>query len=723
MDDTIFFNAHHSPIGAFSTLTLGCKGSRGGFGCGLKGPADESVFVGIEEERRPGMFKCLPFFDGSDFAPAPESFDVEGLSDHHHPNAVLPFFDSDITRKLGAASDIWSAGDLTFSIYNQVTSIPDPATADPVSLRKVCVPALIVELKVDNSKGVRPRKAFFGFAGSDRRRAMRPIDSEGLVGVAQGRRTGIATAYKDSYAGIGLQPESVLNPKYSENLLFTIGGSGLIVVTVPPGCCESIRFAVGFFEDGIVTTGIDTSYLYTTLFSGLEEVLSYALTQADRIIKAATEMDSRILEKVGPVRALTIGHAIKSYYGNTQLLVTNEGAPIWVVNEGEYRMMNTFDLTVDQLYLELALNPWTVSNVLDLYAGRYSYIDDVRFPTGQDLYPGGLAFAHDMGVANHFSPPGRSSYELAGYKGVFSYMSCEELVNWILCVCIYASHTRDAAWLKSQAANIASAVESLVNRDDPDSSKRNGVMSLDSARCKEGAEITTYDSLDASLGQARNNIYLAVKTWAAYALVEEHLTTLGANLMAEVARAQSKLCAATLCSAADADGFLPAVIGEGVNARIIPAIEGLVYPLVAGRSDLLSRDGPFKQLRQVLETHFENCLVPGICLFDDGGWKLSSTSKNSWLSKIYLCQFVSEVVFGRAIDSDADETHWNWLMDEDNGYYAWSDQMVAGKAHGSRYYPRGVTAALWLSEPDRVLKSITELLTSATPFTRPSVLA
>ena len=162
-------------------------------------------------------------------------------------------------------------------------------------------------------------------------------------------------------------------------------------------------------------------------------------------------------------------------------------------------------------------------------------------------------------------------------------------------------------------------------------------------------------------------------------------------------------------------------MGEGVNARIIPAIEGLVYPLVAGRSDLLSREGPFKQLRQALETHFESCLVPGVCLFKDGGWKLSSTSKNSWLSKIYLCQYVSEAVFGRSIDARADETHWNWLMDEDNAYYAWSDQMVAGKAHGSRYYPRGVTSALWLADSERPLKSMADLFTSADYVSRSRV--
>jgi hypothetical protein len=66
------------------------------------------------------------------------------------------------------------------------------------------------------------------------------------------------------------------------------------------------------------------------------------------------------------------------------------------------------------------------------------------------------------------------------------------------------------------------------------------------------------------------------------------------------------------------------------------------------------------------------------------------------LSKIYLCQFVARVVFGLPEDETADKAHRSWLLDPENAYFAWSDQMVAGKAKGSKYYPRGVTASLWL---------------------------
>lgn len=59
----------------------------------------------------------------------------------------------------------------------------------------------------------------------------------------------------------------------------------------------------------------------------------------------------------------------------------------------------------------------------------------------------------------------------------------------------------------------------MVNRDNPDPLKRRGIMQLDSSLTEGGSEITTYDSLDPSLGQARGNVYLAVKCWAAYVLM------------------------------------------------------------------------------------------------------------------------------------------------------------------------------------------------------------
>lgn len=706
--ETKYFNAHHSPMGAFATMTLGYKGSKGGIASELKGPADEAIYVGLEEARRPGMYQCFPFFDGAETAMAAEDYDIEGLRDYQFRRAAFPFADGQISRSTGMATDTWSAGDLTMTVFNPVRPIPDPETASDEELRLAIVPAVIVELTVDNRSGTAARKAFLGFSGADKGRTMRTLSSGKVVGVAQGTRTGIACQEEGAYAGTAWQIEAVLEPRFGENLEFALGNSGLVVVSVPAGEVKTLRFAVGFFDQGIATTGIETSYYYTSLFSGLEEVLAYALEHGAELTEGCRKLDERVLAELGPTRALMAGQAMKSYYGSTQFLKQADGRPLWVVNEGEYRMMNTFDLTVDQLYFELAMNPWTVRNVLDLFVERYSYQDEVRFPGEGRTYPGGLAFTHDMGVANHFSDEGRSSYEQAGLKGVFSYMSCEELVNWVLCAGVYVSHTGDIGWLKKSGQVFADCLTSLVNRDNPDPQLRNGVMSLDSSRCQGGAEISTYDSLDKSLGQARNNAYMAVKTWAAYLLLEEHLRTLGEDLMAETARSQAVLCADTICRSVDEDGLLPAVIGEGIDARIIPAIEGLIFPFVAGRSDLVSPAGPFGKLRKVLERHFDLVMERGLCKFPDGAWKLSSTSRNSWLSKIYLCQFIAEHIFNRPVDSVADEAHLAWLMDEDNRYFAWSDQMLSGKAHGSRYYPRGVTSVLWLAKGQSPIAEIRE---------------
>ena len=88
-------------------------------------------------------------------------------------------------------------------------------------------------------------------------------------------------------------------------------------------------------------------------------------------------------------------------------------------------------------------------------------------------------------------------------------------------------------------------------------------------------------------------------------------------------------------------------------------------------------------------------------MFADGGWKISSTSDNSWPSKIALCQFVARKILGITWDAQgaaADATHVKWLTDPELSHWAFSDQIVAGKILRSKYYPRGVTNILWLQE-------------------------
>jgi hypothetical protein len=582
---------------------------------------------------------------------------------------------------------------LTFTIFSPVKSVPDPAKATREEMMAAIVPAVFAEITADNTRSKKTRRVFFGYQGGDPYSSMRRIDDlRPYAGIAQGLRTAIVSDSPGVFSGLGFTAGKCLRPDHPENLVFGLGGTGLLMADIPAGKKMTLRFAICFHRAGIVTSGMPASYFHNRFFPDIESVADYALAHFAEQKKAALAFDKK-LAQLPEDRRFQLSHAIRSYYGSTQFLESG-GKPFWVVNEGEYRMMNTFDLTVDHLYFEMAMNPWVVRNQLEWFVKRFSYRDKVRLPGDAREYPGGLSFTHDMGIANHVSRPGYSTYELFALDGCFSHMTHEQLVNWVLCAGTYVKETGDAAWLKKQIPVFKDCLESLLIRDHPDPALRNGVMGLDSSRCMGGAEITTYDSLDVSLGQARNNLYLAVKTWAAYLGIESVFPA--GSTTAATAASQAVRCAHTIEAALRPDGFIPAVMGEGNESRIIPAIEGLAFPFVWRLRPALSTKGRFGGLIRALRTHLETVLVPGVCLFADGGWKLSSTNDNSWLSKIYLCQFVAEKVFGLKPDARADAAHRQWLLRPENAYFAWSDQMVNGVARGSKYYPRGVTAWLWL---------------------------
>lgn len=159
---------------------------------------------------------------------------------------------------------------------------------------------------------------------------------------------------------------------------------------VPAGEKRTYQFAVCFYRGGIVTTGMDTTYWYTRYFSDIQAAGAYALQRFSELTASCVEVEQRLgTGTLTEDQSFMLAHSIHSYYASTQLLDA-DGEPLWVVNEGEYRMMNTLDLTADQLYFELALNPWTVRNELEWFVKRYSYTDQVRFPGEEKLYPAEL---------------------------------------------------------------------------------------------------------------------------------------------------------------------------------------------------------------------------------------------------------------------------------------------------------------------------------------------
>jgi hypothetical protein len=725
----IFYNSHHSPVGAFASFTLGFKGASGGLGIELAGPACQNVYIGIESAAAPGQFFALPFYDagerGRSVEAEPTAQDVWGDSDRavadadgggEHPRGqrrqpgpapqkaatITPFADGDIARETTPACDVWRAGGLEFRIYTPSLSLPDPSRSaeqvaqDPSALKDAAIPAVFVEITLDNTGCASPRKAFFGYEGNDPYSAMRRVAGERVNGVGQGRVTGIFTDDMDVACALAFSAEELLAGDISDRLPFGLGTTGLVLMSANPRERRTWRFAVCFYRAGVVTCGKEAYYQYTRHFKSIEEVAEYGLKRFELYRDVALDFDRMVAESgLSGERLFMFSQAVKSYYGSTQLLVeAKANTPIWVVSEGAYRMMNTLDLAVDQLFFEMLKNPWTVRSVLDQYAGGYYYFDDVKSASGEKS-AGGIGFAHDMGVANAFSPPGRSSYELRGKRGCYSYMTQEQLVNWILCAGVYFEGARDSAWLERRRQTIEQCLTSMLNRDGADGARRDGVMDLDSCKTGGGAEITTYDNVDTALGRARRSSYLAVKCWAAYLALSKMLGALGMGKQADVASGQADRCADTVLKYRRGDGTIPALLEEGNAAVTLSIVDGLVFPVVMGLFEDAQTVDKHCALVAALKRHFEAALEGG-CRFADGGWKMSKTSDNSWLSKTFLCQFISEKIFRHAPDAEADKAHASWLLDPNNAANAFSDQMRAGKICGSAYYPRGVTSVLWL---------------------------
>jgi hypothetical protein len=287
-------------------------------------------------------------------------------------------------------------------------------------------------------------------------------------------------------------------------------------------------------------------------------------------------------------------------------------------------------------------------------------------------------------------------------------MTQEQLCNWILTAGCYVAKTRDLEWLKKNQSVVEACLTSMIHR-----SGDVGFAQFDSTRCAGGQEITTYDSLDHSLAQTRNNVYIAVKSWASYWALGLMFRELGAS--ANQARCEELAAkVAHVVSEQAKDGVLPAIFEKsnpGYASRILPAIEGCVYPLYfvntgfAGRTVEQFYITPSeKRMFEVLREHTRNLLLDPERrnLFADGGIKLSSTSNNSWMSKIAIFMHVTRKVFHLDADPEiakvfhqADSAHVKWQT-EGSSYWACCDQIVSGEGKASRYYPRIITSALWL---------------------------
>ena len=700
-----FFQTMHSPRGAYASFVFGDT-EPAGMLFEEAGIGKQDIFVGIKQDME---VRCLPLFKGES---GWEGEDAYAFGQGKKPEKVVlrRYKDDDVTRTLGMATDTVSAQNLTFSVASPVSGLPDPDKVCGELFKKAIMPAIPAKITVDNTAGSETVTGVFGlremlgvYALSDSGRT----DIEGAMD-----KNGCGFAFDTAQHGGRIKlvadfgPERIFNRHSPEFYrLDTMSG---FIFEVKPGEKITVDFMLGWFNETAATHGAHKlKYYYTKYFSTAEEMFSYAVKQAGSLWEEAYAHDKRLeMSPLSPERKLLLAHAMHCYWASS-MLFDDGGRPRYVVNEGSFVMMNTFDLSVDHLFYETLYQPWTVRNQLDFYADEYSYYDTVHPHDDPDThYPGGIAFTHDQGVHNTFSPKGYSAYEHVNKHGCLSYMSHEELVNWVVCAAVYFNATDDKEWLTRRKGVILDCLTSMLNRDHFDPAQRDGVMDLESDRCGIAGEITSYDCIDPSLGQARRNMYLASKCFGAYLSLYRMLTAIedsSAANAAEEAMAGAKRLAATIVKGFDpALGFVPSILDGENKTAIIPALEGFVFPAWAGLPEMTAYDGPFAELMETMKKHFTAIMKPGVCLFDDGGWRLSASSINSWMSKIFLLQYTTQTVLGLTLDEvtrhEADVAHMNWWTNITKGCPG-IDQIFWGNEFGAGFhYPRAITAILWLCD-------------------------
>jgi xylan 1,4-beta-xylosidase len=680
----------HGMWGAYSSLAIGRIGRGAGIVVGNVRPPRSGLYVGYRVGRAEPLL--LPFSEGIRLGISASAYREEPPEAvRADPRNGAAFFgEKDMERWLSFSGEEWKAGAMSLRVFSFFGAIPDPRTAARSLARSALRPSLLARVSFDNSSGAEEMTGVFGMQG-----ICRPLSDStqgALLGMAMDTTYGFAAMPEEGVSEVMDWSfiEAAFNggPDGTPRPLRRLGKEGGLRFSVGAGEARSFIVALGAYRDGIVTAGRSSHAYYACLFKNLEEVLEDALQESGRSIAAAEALDEELDSSgLSDDRKFLIAHAAHGYNANSELLLAESGEPLFVVNEGEYQMMNTLDLVVDQAFWEARFSPWTIRNELDSYADRYSY---------QDAF--GLAFAHDQGVDDCFSPPGTSSYEMPRLSECFSYMSYEETLNWALTACLCASLAGGLPWAKSRRPALAACLASIRARD----ADEDGVMDRDSDRCAGGSEITTYDSIDVSLGQARNNLYGAVKAWAAFVCLKALFARIDGGPSAEsrAAGESAAISAATIAGRMlEEEGFIPAVFEGDNRSRIIPAIEGLAYPGLCGAPEAVREDGPYGALVRALRRHFDSIMVKGICLDpDSGGWKLSSSDRNTWLSKIFLCQYAAEKVLGIVDDRTArDAVHARWLR-TGSADYATTDQVdsATGRDLGSRLYPRLVTSILWL---------------------------
>jgi len=664
----VFVNVDHAPMGACSTMAYGYHGEPCGVGWSS------------------GVYPYWDTWSGGVLIALSGSSGVQFLPFITNSFAYGRFFpDASVQRTLTPGTDeyVIDGAGLSFTHYTPAWSMADLSTATLIEKKRYFLPATWLVFTITNTSSS-PEDFYFGLP----------------VAVTQ------RTFANGAYEGFALGEAALAVQSGSCDLLSGAGLSSVFDgmaqgcafhVSVPPGQTRRLTVVIAYYRSAVVDSRTGARYYYTSLYPSIDSVIDSAFASLGnaeaRCRQLATAMSRAGLN---PYRQFLACHALHSYMAVTACLLDPQGVVHWWEMEGWFNYINTFDLTVDHAFYDVCMQPWALRNVLDAYSGAlpgtgYSF-ETPLYRSGTQVSAHGFSFYHDMG---HWPTSGTGpAYGVC--------MGDEELQSWILCAGLYWRHTGDHAWLTNNLSLLQTCLNSMLLRDDTNAPSRDGITKNINA-----GEITTWDSLDASLRAAAFSGRLAVRNWACYLALNAMFSQAGDAADAATCENMAAVTAQTIVnrwnSYKPSLGYIPALLDGSVTAATIPMVEGLAYPAAMGLTNAIDRTGgPYAPMLQALSNHVAAVLVPGRC-FDAacGAWlSTSATPTISWQSKNFICQYVAEAVLGitnNYVNGTVDQIHAS-LQIQDAPLQGYGDALNGTGVFayaGGVHYPRGITTALW----------------------------
>lgn len=668
----VFLNVDHAPMGACSTMAYGYHGEPCGVGWSTGVYPYWDSWGG-------GVLIALSGNSGMQLMP----FVTNLLS-------IPRFPDASIQRHLTPGTDEYSVTNagLSWTHYSPAWLMPDLNTATVTEKKRYFLPATWLVFTISNTNNT-PEDFYFGLP----------------VPVTQ------ATFVNGSYQGFTLGEAALVVQKGSCDLLTGASLSAVFNglnqgfafhVAVPAGQTRTLTVVVAYYRSAVVDSRTGAHYYYTTLYPGLDSVIDSAFTQFGDA-QARCQQLATALNRAGlnPYRQFLASHALHAYMAVTACLQSPGGAVYWWEMEGFFNYINTFDLTVDHAFYDVLMHPWALRNVLDANSGAlpltgYTYQTPLYNPSSIQVSTQGFSFGHDMGLfPNSGTGPAYGSV-----------MGAEELQSWILCAGIYWSQTSDNAWLTNNLTLLQTCLNSMLLRDNTNSASRDGIT-----KNINSGEITTWDSLDASLRVPTYSGRLTVRNWACYLALNAMFNQLGDAADAATCQNMAATAAQTIVNRWNTYhgtvGYIPAMLDGSITTAIVSMIEGLAYPAAMGLTNAIDRTGgPYASMLQALSNHTVAVLVPGRCLSTGcGAWLSSSATPTiSWQSKNFICQYVAEVVLGitnNNVNGTVDQIHASMQI-QDAPLQGFSDALNGTgvfQYSGGVHYPRGLTTSLWWLNP------------------------